>query len=73
MPPLPKGADLVGSREIADRLGLAHSESVHAWRQRYPDFPAPIARLGVGYVWSWPEVRDWALTTGRDIPSEGSQ
>jgi chromosome partitioning protein len=52
--------DLVGAAEIAERLGLAHRETVHNWRRRYPDFPAPIAELRQGLLWSWPDVERWA-------------
>ena len=62
-----KKMELVGTGEIATRLGLAHAESVHTWRKRYPDFPASIARLGIGYVWLWPEVEAWARITGRQV------
>lgn len=63
--------ELVGSREIAERLGLAHPESVHAWRRRHREFPEPIARLGIGYVWRWADVRAWAERTGREVMTEG--
>ena len=59
-------ADLVGSKEIADRLGLSHTESVHTWRRRYPDFPQPVAELQVGLIWHWPDVARWAKATGRE-------
>lgn len=65
--------ELVGTREIAERLGLAHPESVHAWRRRHADFPEPVASLGIGLVWSWPEVREWAVRTGRPILNEGGR
>jgi predicted DNA-binding transcriptional regulator AlpA len=65
--------ELVGTREIAERLGLAHPESVHAWRRRHPDFPEPVARLGIGLVWLWAEVREWASKTGRPIVSKGER
>lgn len=57
--------DLVGSAEIADRLGLAHAESVHTWRHRYADFPEPVARLSQTLVWAWSDVEAWARRTGR--------
>jgi hypothetical protein len=56
---------LVGTAEIAERLGLAHPETVHDWRRRHPEFPAPVARLRIGYIWYWPEVERWAVATGR--------
>ncbi|MGH9086952.1 MAG: hypothetical protein ACRDYZ_02405 [Acidimicrobiales bacterium] len=64
--------ELVGTREIAERLGLARPEGVHAWRYRGLDFPQPVARLGIGYVWSWDDVRVWADRTGRVVVTEGA-
>jgi hypothetical protein len=57
--------DLVGAAEIADRLGLAQSQTVHSWRRRYADFPEPIAHLRTALIWSWPDVERWAKRTGR--------
>ena len=59
--------DLVGSAEIADRLGLSHSQSVHTLRRRYPDFPEPVAVLTRTHVWSWPDVAAWAVAHGRTV------
>ena len=61
--------DLVGAAEIADRLGLAQSQTVHSWRRRYSDFPAPIAKLRTALIWAWPDVEQWARRTGR-LPSK---
>ena len=41
-------AHLVGAAEIARRLGLAHTERVHNWRRRYPNFPAPVLETPTG-------------------------
>jgi len=57
--------DLVGAAEIADRLDIAHRETIHVWRRRYPDFPAPIAELRGVLIWSWPDLERWAKATGR--------
>jgi hypothetical protein len=57
--------DLVGAAEIADRLDIAHAETIHAWRHRHPDFPQPVAQLGRVLIWSWPDVEAWARATGR--------
>lgn len=57
--------DLVGAAEIAERLGLAHRESVHTYRRRYSDFPEPVANLRQALVWDWSEVETWARNTGR--------
>lgn len=56
---------LVGTAEIAERLGMASPEIVLTWRRRYPDFPQPIAKLQIGMVFNWPEVERWAKATGR--------
>ena len=58
-------SDLVGSSEIAARLGVGKGSVVHDWRQRHRDFPEPVARLKVGLVWAWPDVEAWARATGR--------
>lgn len=57
--------NLVGSAEIARRLGMKNPELVHAWRRRYDDFPEPVARLSIGLVWNWPDVERWGKATGR--------
>lgn len=50
---------LVGTAEIAERVGVGGSV-VGDWRRRYPEFPAPVARLAMGALWHWPEVERWA-------------
>jgi hypothetical protein len=65
-------AHLVGTAEIAARLGLAQPETVHAWRRRHADFPTPVARLRIGFVWYWPDVERWARANGR-LPSSRRQ
>ena len=58
--------DLVGTVEIAQRLGLAHTESAMNLFRRHDDFPEPIAVLGERTrVWAWPDVEAWARATGR--------
>lgn len=57
--------DLVGTLEIAARLGVSRTQVVHTWRQRHPDFPQPIAVVSRTLVWDWNEVERWAKATGR--------
>ena len=57
--------DLVGTLEIAARLGVSRTQVVHAWRQRHPDFPQPIAVVSRTLVWDWKQVERWAKATGR--------
>ena len=56
---------LVGAAEIAERLNLAGPDTVHVWRRRHEDFPAPVAALRQALVWAWPDVEKWARRTGR--------
>lgn len=53
------GPDLVGTAEIAQRLGVAQA-TVHSWRHRHPKFPAPILILATGPIWRWEDVAEWA-------------
>lgn len=58
--------NLVGTVEIAKRLGVKRLQVVHDWRRRYPDeFPEPVAKVSGTLVWSWPDVERWARQTGR--------
>jgi predicted DNA-binding transcriptional regulator AlpA len=57
--------NLVGTAEIAERLGVSRYQVVHDWRRRHPDFPQPVAQLKRGAIWAWPEVEKWARSTGR--------
>lgn len=34
--------DLVDAHEVADLLGLAHSNNVYLYQRRYPDMPRPV-------------------------------
>lgn len=55
---------LVGAAEIAQRLGVVR-DTVHLWRRRHADFPAPVAELEQAMVWYWPDVEAWAKASGR--------
>jgi len=57
-------SSLVGVAEIAERLGVGTSV-VHDWRRRHSDFPQPVLQLRMGLIWAWPDVRRWAIKTGR--------
>ena len=55
---------LVGTHEIAERLGLKRIQRVHDWfRKEASGFPAPVRRIaGKGGIllWYWPDVEEWA-------------
>ncbi len=57
--------ELVGAAEIADRLRVAHVETIHTWRRRHADFPQPRVRLQRAMLFYWPDVEAWAKKTGR--------
>jgi predicted DNA-binding transcriptional regulator AlpA len=57
--------ELVGTAEIAQRLGVRRLQVVHDWRRRHSDFPKPVARLSRVMVWAWSDVERWARETGR--------
>lgn len=57
--------NLVGSRDIAKRLGLKSAGVVRVFRKRHADFPKPITKVNSVYVWDWLEVRAWAKRTKR--------
>ena len=62
--------NLVGTAEIARKLGAKSPEIVLTWRRRFNaehehPFPEPVARLQIGMVFHWPDVERWAKATGR--------
>jgi hypothetical protein len=56
--------NLVGAGQIAERLGLEHTQSVSVMRRRSRDFPDPVADVGASLVWDWAEVASWARRHG---------
>jgi hypothetical protein len=58
-------ADLVGTVDIAKRLGAKQYKVVNEWVRRYPDFPAPLATISGVRVWDWRDIERWARRTGR--------
>ena len=65
---LVKVSELVGTVEIAQRLGVHSHNVVNVWRRRHSDFPEPVTTLRHGRIWSWPDVETWARRTGRLKP-----
>jgi predicted DNA-binding transcriptional regulator AlpA len=64
--------DLVSSREIVERLALSRVQVVHWFLVSDESFPRPVREIGGGpggtKLWVWPDVREWALATGRMAP-----
>lgn len=71
--PYPPGAEipasantLVGIAEIADRAGVPRpTASMWALRKETSEFPEAVARLRMGPVYDWSEVKVWLES--RDI------
>lgn len=65
-------AQLVGAREIVERLGLKRVQHVHWYREHDPSFPEALAQIGGGrqYIWYWPDVEEWARKVGRLPPAD---
>jgi len=56
--------DLVGVAEVAAMLGLT-TQRIDQLARRDPDFPAPVAELAAGRIWSRAEIVAWARQAGR--------
>jgi predicted DNA-binding transcriptional regulator AlpA len=57
--------DLVGTVDIAKRLGVKRPQVVHDWIRRHEDFPEAVATLSNVRVWDWADIQRWAEKTGR--------
>ena len=53
-----EGTQLVSVSEIAARAGRPVN-TIQSWRRRHRDFPAPVASLAAGPVWTWPVIERW--------------
>ena len=51
--------DIIGAAEVAEILGLSHSESVGTYGRRYRDFPEPMKVLKGSKIWSRAAVEGW--------------
>ena len=57
-------ADLVGLSEIA-QIAYVTTAAVNNWRNRYRDFPAPVAELKAGMVFDKEQVEAWLRKRGK--------
>jgi predicted DNA-binding transcriptional regulator AlpA len=57
--------NLVGSGDIAQRLGLKSAGVVRVLRKRHADFPKPITKVNSVYVWDWRSVKKWSESRNR--------
>jgi uncharacterized protein len=63
-------SDLVSVTEIAARAGRPIN-TIQSWRRRHADFPAPMAQLGAGPIWSWPQIEGWLAARARTSRASG--
>ena len=56
---------MLAAAEIAQLLGLSRQRVTQLSAK--PDFPAPIATLSVGKIWAYPDIKAWAVRTGRSV------
>lgn len=65
MPRKPQ-VDIVGTKEIAKRLGV-NEATVRHWRSNRPEleFPDPDWTVSGNPAWWWPTVKKWAKARGR--------
>jgi chromosome partitioning protein len=56
---VPGNVKIVGVSEIAELAGVTR-QAILNWRQRFEDFPRPLAELRSGPVWSLDDVLKWA-------------
>lgn len=66
MSPVVDTRHLIDAHQVADLLGLAHSNSVHTYQRRYPDMPRPVLDLGEGRsrLWLRPQMQRWVRGRG---------
>jgi len=57
---------LLGLAEVADLLGVT-KQNIANWRARRDDFPAPMANLKSGPVWSTDAIQEWASRQGIQV------
>lgn len=49
---------MVGAPEVAQLLGVSR-QRVYQLIDAYEDFPAPVATLAVGRIWSRAAIEEW--------------
>ena len=54
---------IVDVTEIARRANTT-AGTIHSWRNRHADFPAPLVMLAIGPVWRWRDVERWLVKRG---------
>jgi predicted DNA-binding transcriptional regulator AlpA len=63
--------DLVDAHDVAQLLGLSHSNNVHLYQRRYPEMPRPVVDRGGRRARLWLRSEVVAWITGRDARRDG--
>lgn len=58
--------DYAGHAEVAEYLGIS-KQCLTNWRNRYPDFPEPVATLKMGPIWRLHEIQAWHRATNPEV------
>jgi len=56
---------VIALAELTQMLGVRKNRAMQISKK--PDFPAPVAELSVGRVWSYEAVVDFCESTGRKV------
>lgn len=56
---------LVGSADIACRVGLKQLRVLNEWLRCHPDFPKPLEIVSGVLMLDWPDNERWVQKTGR--------
>lgn len=56
---------VIALAELTQMLGVRKNRAMQISKK--PDFPAPVAELSVGRVWSYDAVVDFCESTGRKV------
>lgn len=62
---------VIALAEVADFLGVSRQRA--AILADRPDFPAPLATLSVGRIWSTEDVRSYAARRNRRLDDSGAE
>ncbi len=69
--------DLIDAHDVAEILGLSHSNSVYGYLRRYPAMPRPVVDRGRNRarLWLRSEVEQWMRSRDRasQTPADGDE
>ncbi len=65
--------DLIDAQGVADRLELAHRNTVSVYQRRYPQMPRPVVDLAGGRtkLWVASEIEQWVKHRSKPAARSG--